>query len=66
MNPYCSNYYKPDALTKTYEIPMVPIPDKADWSNPNNLVVEHKLLWTMWTRRTQQKKLYFLPKREVN
>nr|XP_010315739.1 uncharacterized protein LOC104645583 [Solanum lycopersicum] len=40
MNPYCSNYYKPDALTKTYEIPMVPMPDKEDWSDPNNVVAE--------------------------
>ena len=40
MNPYCSNYYKLDALTKTYEIPMVPMPDKEDWSDPNNVVAE--------------------------
>ncbi|KAG5585645.1 hypothetical protein H5410_046079 [Solanum commersonii] len=32
MHQYCSDYYKPDALAKTYEIPMVPIPDKEDWS----------------------------------
>ncbi|XP_069150794.1 uncharacterized protein [Solanum lycopersicum] len=26
----CSDYYKPDALAKTYEIPMVAMPDKTD------------------------------------
>ncbi|XP_069154324.1 uncharacterized protein [Solanum lycopersicum] len=32
--------WKPDALAKTYEISMVPMPDKADWSDPNNVVAE--------------------------
>ncbi|TMW80964.1 hypothetical protein EJD97_013225, partial [Solanum chilense] len=27
---HCSDYYKPDALAITYEIPMVPMSDKAD------------------------------------
>ena len=40
MNPYCSDYYKPDALAKTYEIPMVPMPYKEDLSDPNNVVAE--------------------------
>ncbi|XP_069153707.1 uncharacterized protein [Solanum lycopersicum] len=40
MNPYCSDYYKPDALAKTYEIPMVPMPDKKDWSDPKHVVAE--------------------------
>uniref|UniRef100_M1DLZ8 Zinc finger containing preotein n=1 Tax=Solanum tuberosum TaxID=4113 RepID=M1DLZ8_SOLTU len=30
--PYCSNYYKPAALANTYEVLMVPMPDKEDWS----------------------------------
>ncbi|XP_049349455.1 uncharacterized protein LOC125814026 [Solanum verrucosum] len=37
MHPYCSDYYKPDALAKTYEIPMVPMPDKEDWSAPEDV-----------------------------
>ncbi|KAG5573238.1 hypothetical protein H5410_063004 [Solanum commersonii] len=40
MHPYCSNYYKPDTLTRTYEIPMVPMPDKKDWSAPEDVVAE--------------------------
>ncbi|XP_027769030.1 uncharacterized protein LOC114074949 [Solanum pennellii] len=31
LHPYCSDYYKPDALEKTYEVTMVPMPDKEDW-----------------------------------
>ena len=40
MNPYWSDYYKPDALAKTYEIPMVPMPDKEDRSDPKHVVAE--------------------------
>ncbi|KAH0646977.1 hypothetical protein KY284_034861 [Solanum tuberosum] len=40
MHPYCSDYYKPDALTKTYEISMVPMPDKKDWSASEDVVAE--------------------------
>ncbi|KAG5591974.1 hypothetical protein H5410_042488 [Solanum commersonii] len=40
MHPYCSDYYKPNALAKAYEIPMVPMPDKEDWSAPEDVVVE--------------------------
>ncbi|XP_015169195.1 uncharacterized protein [Solanum tuberosum] len=40
MHPYCSDYYKPDALAKTYEIPMVAMPDKKDWSAPEDVVAE--------------------------
>ncbi|XP_049372992.1 uncharacterized protein LOC125837964 [Solanum verrucosum] len=46
MHPYCSDYYKPDTLAKTYEVPMVPMPDKQDWSVPSNVVDE-----TMWPPR---------------
>ncbi|WMV13787.1 hypothetical protein MTR67_007172 [Solanum verrucosum] len=34
MHSYCSDYYKPDALTKTYKIPMVQMTNKEDWSAP--------------------------------
>ncbi|XP_015170291.1 uncharacterized protein [Solanum tuberosum] len=40
MHPYCSDYYKPDALAKTYEIPMVPMSDKEDRSAPEDVVAE--------------------------
>ncbi|XP_015060438.1 uncharacterized protein LOC107006387 [Solanum pennellii] len=32
LHSYCSNYYKPDAFEKTYEVAMVPMPDKEDWT----------------------------------
>ncbi|XP_055826013.1 uncharacterized protein LOC129894370 [Solanum dulcamara] len=31
MHPYCSDYYKLEALANTYELPMVSMPDKKDW-----------------------------------
>ncbi|XP_069155802.1 uncharacterized protein [Solanum lycopersicum] len=40
MHPYCSDYYKPDALVKTYEIPKIPMSDKIDWSSPKNMIDE--------------------------
>ncbi|KAG5619450.1 hypothetical protein H5410_019274 [Solanum commersonii] len=30
MHSYCSDDYKPDTLEKTYEVAMVPMPDKED------------------------------------
>ncbi|KAG5621240.1 hypothetical protein H5410_006458 [Solanum commersonii] len=38
MHSYCS-ITTSDALAKTYEIPMVPMPDKEDWSL-DDVVVE--------------------------
>jgi len=32
IHPYYSNYYKPDALANTYEVSMVLMSDKDDWS----------------------------------
>ncbi|WMV07521.1 hypothetical protein MTR67_000906, partial [Solanum verrucosum] len=40
MHPYCSDYYKPNALEKTYEVAMVPMPDKEDWSVPDYVLYE--------------------------
>ncbi|KAH0729549.1 hypothetical protein KY289_000737 [Solanum tuberosum] len=40
MYSYCSNYYKSDAIAKTYEISIVPMSDKEDWSVPDNVVAE--------------------------
>ncbi|KAG5577857.1 hypothetical protein H5410_057991 [Solanum commersonii] len=46
MHPYCSDYYKPHTLAKTYEVPMIPMPDKEDWLVPSNVVDE-----TVWPPR---------------
>ncbi|KAH0635986.1 hypothetical protein KY285_035670 [Solanum tuberosum] len=40
MHPYCSDYYKLDALVKSYEIPMVPMPDREDWTVADNVIAE--------------------------
>ncbi|KAH0633443.1 hypothetical protein KY284_036229 [Solanum tuberosum] len=40
MHPYCSDYYKPDALEKTYEVAMVSMPDKEDWTVPDYVLDE--------------------------
>ncbi|XP_047257520.1 uncharacterized protein LOC124889601 [Capsicum annuum] len=29
--PWCFDYYKSAILVKTYEVPVVPMPDKKDW-----------------------------------
>ncbi|KAM3337565.1 hypothetical protein P3S68_031890 [Capsicum galapagoense] len=30
FGPYCLEYYKPNTLMKTYEVPIIPMPDKKD------------------------------------
>ena len=40
MHLYCSDYYKSDALAKTYEILMVSMLDKVNWSAPKNMIDE--------------------------
>ncbi|XP_015163457.1 uncharacterized protein [Solanum tuberosum] len=40
IHSYCSDYYKPAALENTYEVPMVPMPDKEDWSAPEFVLEE--------------------------
>ncbi|XP_027769904.1 protein FAR-RED IMPAIRED RESPONSE 1-like isoform X2 [Solanum pennellii] len=40
LHPYCSDYYKPYALEKTYEVVMVPMPDKDDWNVPEYVLDE--------------------------
>ncbi|XP_049399701.1 uncharacterized protein LOC125863719 [Solanum stenotomum] len=32
IHPYYSDYYKPAALANTYEVSMVPMPDREDWT----------------------------------
>ncbi|XP_055810254.1 uncharacterized protein LOC129880305 [Solanum dulcamara] len=40
MHPYFSDYYKPEALANTYELQMVLMPDKKDWSIPKEILEE--------------------------
>ncbi|XP_055825323.1 uncharacterized protein LOC129893912 [Solanum dulcamara] len=40
MHPYCSDYYKPEALTNTYELSMIPMPYKKDWIIPKEILEE--------------------------
>ncbi|KAG5632245.1 hypothetical protein H5410_003962 [Solanum commersonii] len=40
IHPYCSDYYKSAALANIYEVPMVLIPDKEDWSVPEFVLEE--------------------------
>ncbi|XP_047267662.1 uncharacterized protein LOC124898082 [Capsicum annuum] len=34
IKAYCSDYYKKEALVKTYEMSLCPMPDKQDWHVP--------------------------------
>ncbi|WMV27025.1 hypothetical protein MTR67_020410, partial [Solanum verrucosum] len=40
VHPYCSDYYKHDALTNTYAVPIEPMPDKSDWIAPKCVLEE--------------------------
>ena len=40
VHPYCSDYYKHDALTNSYAIPMEPMPDKREWKAPDSVLKE--------------------------
>ncbi|XP_015163822.1 uncharacterized protein [Solanum tuberosum] len=40
VHPYCSDYYKHDALTNTYALPIEPMPDKSDWIAPESVLEE--------------------------
>ncbi|XP_069144556.1 uncharacterized protein [Solanum lycopersicum] len=88
MHSYFSDYYNPDAFSKTYEISIVSMPYDEDWTVPENVVAENVYQPTykrlagrprkrgkknvdenimvniklLWSRRPQQKNLYFLPK----
>lgn len=43
FGPYCSEYYKPATLVKTYEVSIIPMPDKKDWDVPHSAEVEEVL-----------------------
>ncbi|XP_004244925.1 uncharacterized protein [Solanum lycopersicum] len=49
LHPYCSDYYKPYALEKMYEVAMVPMPDKEDWNIPDYVLDE--IVWPPRYRR---------------
>ncbi|XP_015166931.1 uncharacterized protein [Solanum tuberosum] len=40
MHPYCSDYYKSEALAKTYKAAMVLMPDKENWTVPDYVLDE--------------------------
>ncbi|KAH0655065.1 hypothetical protein KY285_029947 [Solanum tuberosum] len=40
VHPYCYDYYKHDALTNTYALPIEPMPDKSDWIAPEFVLEE--------------------------
>ncbi|KAF3661735.1 putative UDP-glycosyltransferase 85A1-like [Capsicum annuum] len=37
---YCSNLYKPVAMLDTYEIPLLPLPDRSTWEIPDFILSE--------------------------
>ncbi|KAH0670849.1 hypothetical protein KY289_025342 [Solanum tuberosum] len=40
VHPYCFDYYKHDALTNTYALPIEPMLDKSDWIAPESVLEE--------------------------
>ncbi|XP_016436337.1 uncharacterized protein LOC107762485 [Nicotiana tabacum] len=46
---YCSNYYKPNSVVMTYDVPMYPLPDRNEWNIPAH-VTEEVVLPPKWKR----------------
>ncbi|XP_019235373.1 PREDICTED: uncharacterized protein LOC109215716 [Nicotiana attenuata] len=46
---YCSNYYKPNTIVMTYDVPVYPLPDRNDWNIPAH-VAEEVVLPPKWKR----------------
>uniref|UniRef100_A0A1S4B7S2 SWIM-type domain-containing protein n=2 Tax=Nicotiana TaxID=4085 RepID=A0A1S4B7S2_TOBAC len=46
---YCSNYYKPNTIVMTYDLPVYPLPDRNDWNIPEH-VAEEVVLPPKWKR----------------
>lgn len=44
MNAYCSDCYKLVALGNAYEVPMVSMPDRQDWTAPKHVLEKIVLL----------------------
>ncbi|XP_049370795.1 uncharacterized protein LOC125835740 [Solanum verrucosum] len=37
---YCSDFYTPETILKTYEVPVYPLPDKSEWNIPEHIDTE--------------------------
>ncbi|XP_049410658.1 uncharacterized protein LOC125873853 [Solanum stenotomum] len=37
---YCSDFYKPETILRTYEVPVYPLPDKSEWNIPEHIDTE--------------------------
>ncbi|XP_009769526.2 uncharacterized protein [Nicotiana sylvestris] len=37
---YCSNYYKPNTVVMTYDVPVYPLPDRNNWNIPAHIAKE--------------------------
>nr|XP_016469164.1 PREDICTED: uncharacterized protein LOC107791597 [Nicotiana tabacum] len=46
---YCFNYYKPNIVVMTYDVPVYPLPDRNDWNIPAH-VAEEVVLPPKWKR----------------
>ncbi|XP_009801347.2 uncharacterized protein [Nicotiana sylvestris] len=52
---YCSNYYKPNTIVMTYDVPVYPLPDRNDWNIPEHVVGE-VVLSPKWKRPPERPK----------
>ncbi|XP_019255147.1 PREDICTED: uncharacterized protein LOC109233736 [Nicotiana attenuata] len=52
---YCSNYYKPNTIVMTYDVPVYPLPDRNDWNIPEH-VAEEVVLPPKWKRPPRRPK----------
>ncbi|XP_016438931.2 uncharacterized protein LOC107764860 [Nicotiana tabacum] len=46
---YCSNYYKPNSIVMTYDVPVYSLPDRNEWNIPAH-VAEEVVLPPKWKR----------------
>uniref|UniRef100_A0A1U7XAQ1 Uncharacterized protein LOC104236856 n=2 Tax=Nicotiana sylvestris TaxID=4096 RepID=A0A1U7XAQ1_NICSY len=46
---YCPNYYKPNTIVMTYDLPVYPLPNKNDWNIPEH-IAEEVVLPLKWKR----------------
>ncbi|XP_070006051.1 uncharacterized protein [Nicotiana sylvestris] len=52
---YCSNYYKPNSVVMTYDVPVYPLPDRNEWNIPAH-VAEEVVLPPKWKRPLERPK----------
>nr|XP_009768739.1 PREDICTED: uncharacterized protein LOC104219714 [Nicotiana sylvestris] len=55
LEEYCSNYYKPNIVIMTYDVPLYPLPDRNDWNIPAH-VAEEVVLPPKWKRPPRRPK----------